>query len=266
VWSVDGNGNYLSNLIGLVSGTSTALESLETTFNQDLNGDGTIGIPKVVVQTDGSTALTQVGGNFFLNNTTTGSGPELKYNGAAVTAGEFGTWTPIGAVHVSGGGYDVAWHDSGSGLYTVWSVDGNGNYLSNLIGLVSGTSTALESLETTFNQDLNSDGVIGVPAATTPVTSSTSPSAAFATTLSSDSFCFRPEVGSKVVAANSVETNFSTSANNQSATLSSTGSGEHFDSLFEGSHDQTSNASDTHGQCLPDIHLVNLMASHFLFH
>ena len=161
-WSTDSNGNYLSNLIPAVAGNSTALESLETTFNQDLNGDGTIGITKVVIQTDGSTALTEVANNYYLDSTTSSSGPELQYAGAAVTAGEFGTWTPIGAVQVTGGGYDVAWHDPGSGLYTVWSVDSNGNYLSNLIPGVSGTSTALESLETTFNQDLNGDGTIGI--------------------------------------------------------------------------------------------------------
>ena len=76
-WSTDSNGNYLSNLFGPVSGNSTALEALETTFNQDLNGDGTIGIPKVIIQTDGSTALTQVGNNFYLYNG--GTGPELNY-------------------------------------------------------------------------------------------------------------------------------------------------------------------------------------------
>ena len=27
---------------------------------------------------------------------------------------EFGTWTPIGAVQVAGGGYDVAWQDPSS--------------------------------------------------------------------------------------------------------------------------------------------------------
>jgi hypothetical protein len=109
--------------------------------------------------------LTEVGANYFLDNTGSGTGPELRYNGAAVAAGQFGTSTPIGAVQVTGGGYDVAWHDTGSGQYTVWSVDSNGNYLSNLIGAVSGSSTTLESLETTFNQDLNGDGVIGIYAA-----------------------------------------------------------------------------------------------------
>ena len=52
----------------------------------------------------------------------------------------------------------------------MWSTDSNGNYISNVIGAVSGTSSALESLETTFHQDLNGDGVIGIPAATNPAT------------------------------------------------------------------------------------------------
>jgi VCBS repeat-containing protein len=171
VWSTDGNGNYLSNVIGAVPGNNSALESLETTFNQDLNGDSTIGIPKNVIQTDGTTALTAVGNNYFLNPTGGGTGPELHYSGSVVTAGEFGTWTPIGAVQVAGG-YDIAWHDPNSGLYTVWSTDSNGNYVSNLIGAVPGNNSALESIETTFNQDLNGDGTIGIPPATQPATAS----------------------------------------------------------------------------------------------
>ena len=56
VWSTDSGGNYLSNIVGAVSGTSAALESLETIFHQDLNGDGVIGVPTVVIETYGSTA------------------------------------------------------------------------------------------------------------------------------------------------------------------------------------------------------------------
>ena len=52
-----------------------------------------------------------------------------------------------------------------SGQYTVWSTDSNGNYLSNVIGASSGNSLALETLENTFQQDLNGDGVIGIYAA-----------------------------------------------------------------------------------------------------
>jgi hypothetical protein len=139
------------------------LETFETTFNQDLNGDGTVGPTTVPIQTDGTTALTQVANTYALY--TGGSGPELNYNGAPVTAGEFGSWTPIGAVQGAGGGYDVAWKNTATGQYTVWSTDANGNYLSNIVGAVAGNNLALEGMETTFNQDLNGDGVTGIFAA-----------------------------------------------------------------------------------------------------
>ena len=58
-------------------------------------------------------------------------------------------------------GYDVAWKNTSTGQYTVWTTDGNGNYKGN-IGAVSGTSSALETLEPVFRQDLNRDGVIGL--------------------------------------------------------------------------------------------------------
>ena len=88
-------------------------------------------------------------------------------------------------MQVAGGGYDVAWHDPSSGLYTVWSTDSNGNYLSNLIGEVAGNSTALEALETTFAQDLNNDGTIGIYVApgTTLQVVSPLPSAVWAATI-----------------------------------------------------------------------------------
>jgi serralysin len=179
VWLTDSNGNFLSQPIGAVSGTSTVLEQYETTFNQDLNRDGKIGVPTVVIQTDGSTSLVQVGANYFFNPVGGGTGPEFKYNGAAVTSGEFGAFTPIGAVQTASG-YDVAWKNTATGLYTVWLTDANGNFLSQPIGAVSGTSTVLEQYETTFNQDLNGDGVIGIPPATKPATVATAQNFQFA--------------------------------------------------------------------------------------
>ena len=54
----------------------------------------------------------------------------------------------------------------GSDQYTVWNTDINGNFISNGTGgIVSGSSAALRSLEPSFQQDLNGDGVIGVPSA-----------------------------------------------------------------------------------------------------
>src|SRR5258706_7678899 len=107
----------------------------------------------------GSASLAEVGNNCYLY--TNGTGPELKYNGAAVVAGQFGgAWTPYGAEQTAGG-YEVAWKNPGADQYTVWNTDSSGNCVSDTIGIVSGASTALESLEPSFHQDLNGDGVVG---------------------------------------------------------------------------------------------------------
>jgi Tryptophan-rich Synechocystis species C-terminal domain/Putative esterase len=163
VWNTDSNGNYVSNALGAVPGTNNALEQIETSFHQDLNGDGAIGppaaSPPTVIEAFGSTTLTEVGTNFYLYNSS-GVGPSLKYQGVDVVAGQFGQWAPIGAEQTASG-YEVALKVTGADQYTVWNTDSNGNYVSNAIGTVSGTSAALESIETSFHQDLNGDGMIG---------------------------------------------------------------------------------------------------------
>jgi hypothetical protein len=118
-----------------------------------------------VIESSGSTSLVKVGNGYYLDAISTGSGPLLKISGAAVVAGQYGTWAPIGAEQTAGG-YDVAWKDPVSGQYSVWGTDSNGNYLSNLVGQVAGANTTLEALETAFHQDLNGDGIIGLPTST----------------------------------------------------------------------------------------------------
>jgi hypothetical protein len=102
--------------------------------------------------------LTEVANHFFLDNSGA-SGPSLKLGGTDVVAGLFGAWTPFGAVQTASG-YDVAWKNPGANQYNVWFTDSSGNFLSQT-GVVSGTDYALESLEPTFGQDLNNDGLIG---------------------------------------------------------------------------------------------------------
>lgn len=155
VWNTDANGNYLS-LGGMLSGGDFALQSLETAFHQDLNGDGTIGPVTTLLEMAGSTHLTQEANYYFLLDAG-GNGPALKSGGVAVMAGAYPGWTPIGAER-AGGGYQVAWQNGGQ--YMVWNTDANGNYLS-LAGVMSGGDLALQRLETAFHQDLNGDGIIG---------------------------------------------------------------------------------------------------------
>jgi beta-glucanase (GH16 family) len=164
VWATDPNGNFTVSLTAAVSGATYALESLEPVFHQDLNGDGVIGPTQQVIQTDGSTSLTEVASQYFYLDGRSGTGPALKYNGSNVTVGEFPGWTPIGAVQTASG-FDVAWKDAGTNQYTAWATDANGNYTASLIGAVSPTNTTLESLEAVFGQDLNGDGVTGLYAA-----------------------------------------------------------------------------------------------------
>ena len=137
VWNTDSNGNFVSDTIGNVSGTSGALESLETSFHQDLNSDGVIGLPGTVIESLGSTSLAAIGNNFFLDSISTGTGPSLKYGGAAYAAGQFGAWAPIGTEQTASG-YEIAWKMPGADLYTVWNTDSNGNYVSDTIGNVPG--------------------------------------------------------------------------------------------------------------------------------
>ncbi|MEZ2148299.1 protease, partial [Bradyrhizobium sp. DN5] len=47
VWSTDSNGNFVTTLAAApeVLGTDPSLKALEPTLQQDLNGDGTMGVP-----------------------------------------------------------------------------------------------------------------------------------------------------------------------------------------------------------------------------
>ena len=103
---------------------------MELTFGQDLNGDGTIGVPGqqvTVIQTDGSTSLAQVGNNYYLLAAGTMRGVELISGSAPVVVGTVGggAWSPLGAV-ATPTGYDVAWHNSVTGNYQVWALNSSG--------------------------------------------------------------------------------------------------------------------------------------------
>ncbi|MFB6459715.1 Ig-like domain-containing protein [Bradyrhizobium tunisiense] len=208
-WNTDTNGNYVSHVDtltgstwgGSVSGTDSGLKSLETTFHQDLNGDGQIGTSTAtaptspapttgkVVESAGVTSLVESGGKFYLNGSS-GTGPSLKDGGADFVSGSDGTWTPIGAEKTATG-YQVAWKEASTGQYTAWNVDNNGNYVSHVSSLtgsasggsVSGTNSGLKSLETGFHQDLNGDGQIGTSSVATSSTATNSTVAAAGSTL-----------------------------------------------------------------------------------
>jgi serralysin len=118
------------------------LQSLETSFHQDLNGDGVVGPHTTVIEAQGSTSLVQVANDYFLYPVGGSSGPHLSFNGAPVTVGQMTPWMPI-AAEKTASGYEVAWKLTGADQYTVWNTDSSGHYLSDTVAVVSGSNPAL---------------------------------------------------------------------------------------------------------------------------
>ena len=168
VWNLDNGGNYVSDALGAVSGSNMTLQALESTFQQDLNGNGHIGPATVTIESFGATRLDEVGNQFFLRDGAGeggGGGPALKYLGTGVTEGLFGAWNPIGAEKTAGG-YQLAWKFGAADQYVVWNLDNDGNFIGDVTGVVSGTNMSLQVLEPSFQQDLNGNGQIGPTTAT----------------------------------------------------------------------------------------------------
>ena len=95
----------------------------------------------------------------------------LTYNGSVVTAGQFGTLTPVAAKQV-GDGFEVVWSNGG-----VWNVASNGAFLSLALPAVPSDAAALEA---NFGEFGTAHHFGGVPPATpTPIfnTSTSRPAA-----------------------------------------------------------------------------------------
>ena len=165
VWATDNSGNFTQNF-GVMTASDATLQSHETLFQQDLNGDGHIGSQvTTTIESFGSTSLAQVGNAYYLYASGTNSGPSLKLNNAAVTTDLYPGWSAIGAEKTSSG-YEVAWKNASSGQFVLWGTDNSGNFIQNF-GVMTASDSTLQSHETLFQQDLNADGRIGPAAATT---------------------------------------------------------------------------------------------------
>jgi Subtilase family/Tryptophan-rich Synechocystis species C-terminal domain/RTX calcium-binding nonapeptide repeat (4 copies) len=158
-WTTDLAGNYTSNGAFLTR-ISYALQSNESAFQQDLNGDGTIGISSSSIETAGNTKLAQVADMYFMYQGDGSSGVLLRSNGAPWTVGQNGAWRAIGAEQTANG-YSVWWRNGTADQYERWNTDLAGNYTSTG-EFANGGSSALQSYESSFQQDLNGDGTIGL--------------------------------------------------------------------------------------------------------
>ncbi|QOZ78456.1 protease [Bradyrhizobium sp. CCBAU 53351] len=190
IWTTDSGGNFVSNT-GTIDGNSTALEQAETILHQDLNGDGTFGVTFTTIETFGATSLIKSGSNFYMNPVGGGTGPELKFYGFPVEQGQFNAWTPIGAEQIPGG-FEIVWQTPGTNQFTIWTTDNSGSFLSNT-GTIYGNGTALKQAETIFHQDLNGDGMTGLPVTTIETFGATS------LIESGSNFCMNPVGGGTAV-------------------------------------------------------------------
>ena len=112
------------------------------------------------IEAFGSTSLVQIGNNYFLQPNG-GTAVEVSNGGSPVVVGQFGQWAPIAAEQTASG-YQVVWKQTGADQYLAWNTDSSGNCVSGALNPTSGTSAALQSMETTFQQDLNGDGYTGL--------------------------------------------------------------------------------------------------------
>jgi serralysin len=223
-----------------------------------------------VIEAVGSTSLVESGNNFYLESISTGSGPELKYGGAPVVAGEFGGWTPIGAEQTSTG-YEVAFKVPGANEYTIWTTDSSGNYTSD-DSTLPGTSPAIESAETFFHQDLNGDGVIGVPTSSAAVTLTTSAPIGVA---GNDTFTFHPALGAGIAANGESKATLELSeaslhaGSNQLAALSNDPYAGHWASLpqsADAGHETIINSGHHDGSVQSNTHIADALMHGFIIH
>ncbi|WP_456671777.1 hypothetical protein [Bradyrhizobium sp. USDA 3256] len=172
------------------------------------------GIPAAsvtVVEAAGSTKLDQIGSYYSLDAVSGGTGPSVKHAGTPFAAStQVGAWTPTGAEQTANG-YEIAWKVSGADRHTVWNTDSSGNAISDTIGVVSGSSAALEHLEPSVQQHLDGNGVIGISTLMIAVTGQTSVTPCPASqgawiAAGNDSFVFHRDIdGGGVVNAGSAE-------------------------------------------------------------
>jgi hypothetical protein len=129
VWNTDGDGAYTGAATGALSGASYALQHLEPSFGEDLNGDGTIGptstkppatsdfnkdgFSDILWQnTDGQASIWDMNGNTLIG-------------GGAVSPNPGPKWHAIGTGDFDHDGHsDILWQNV-SGQASIWEMNGN---------------------------------------------------------------------------------------------------------------------------------------------
>ena len=148
VWSVDQAGSKTGNVVL----TSKQIRSYEERFDQDLNGDGEMGVPPALaVESLGGTVLLLGDKGYYIGS----ESMPLLNKGRQVEKSSGAKYQPI-AVEAISGGYELI-RKGTDGSYSVWSVDQAGSKTGNVVL----TSEQIRSYEERFDQDLNGDHFVG---------------------------------------------------------------------------------------------------------
>jgi len=121
----------------------------EAMFGVDLNKDG-----KIATGINPNNLMDISGNKHHEDDATKSVSISLKYNGKAVGSNSWDGWSATQVEESANGGYEVLWTHSG-GRTWVWKADASGNYVSTI-------NQTLVKRETTFEVDLDGDGVIGL--------------------------------------------------------------------------------------------------------
>ena len=160
VWNTDNNGAYTGAATGVLSGASYALQKLESSFGEDLNGDGTIG--PTVAKPPAASDFNKDSFSDILWQNTSGQAAVWELNGSnvigsALVGGNPGpSWKEIGTGDFNGDGKsDILWQNA-SGQAAVWEMNGTTVSAAALIGGNPGPSWK-EIGTGDFNGDGHSD-------------------------------------------------------------------------------------------------------------
>ena len=153
-WHTDREGNFQSS----DSPSAAQLITLESVYQQDLNLDGSIGSSVAIIENTGNASLLHNNQGYQIQLQDQ-SIQLVRYQGQPVNRDTFAGWSAI-AAESTDTGFRLIWEHT-NGQYGEWHTDREGNFQSS----DSPSAAQLITLESSFQQDLNLDGVIGSSAA-----------------------------------------------------------------------------------------------------
>jgi len=167
VWSLDANWTWTAST-GWDDPNSAAGQQLEAQFGIDLDGNGSIANPETTVESAGAIRLISSGSNSAYSaiaNAAGSTAAAIKKDGSPIYKGIYGNdWTVLAAERVNGVN-QVLWKNTAANRLHLWSLDTNWNWTAST-GWDEPASTAGQQLEAAFGIDLDGNGTIAAPTAT----------------------------------------------------------------------------------------------------